>query len=397
RPRRVLGWGALIGLACALAMVIAGLPGMRDELGGLFRGPQTPLPYGANTLYLVNVVPWGRLTVDGSSGLARQLTSTSPAIVLPRGRHALIYVAPPFSTRRCLVSVPAAAGDTCARMPRLPNDINAIQSPAMRALDMGDSLNGLAPTQREALLAAAGDALAAASPSGTVRPGEHYFSQDDTVVLASQQLPVALVYRLDPSPATIGNGVAQQVCAPLCAAALTYPASPNRDRWAMTTHVIAGWRVGAAGPVLPAAVPDDPRLPLMRALLVSWDGAWRIEVTREPTPHPPSDNQIDNQTCSMAEGALLTFAQMHPEPPQRGNSLLSQLDLAAESPMDGCVIVMQARASNGARISQFVLYRYGVLLAANAEAARAFPAMARATAGENALARQIARSYGYEA
>ncbi|HEU5439810.1 MAG TPA: hypothetical protein VFU88_11025, partial [Ktedonobacterales bacterium] len=47
RPRRVLGWGALIGLACALAMVIAGLPGMRDELGGLFRGPQTPLPYGA--------------------------------------------------------------------------------------------------------------------------------------------------------------------------------------------------------------------------------------------------------------------------------------------------------------------------------------------------------------
>ena len=65
--------------------------------------------------------------------------------------------------------------------------------------------------------------------------------------------------------------------------------------------------------------------------------------------------------------------------------------------MDGCVIVMQARASNGARISQFVLYRYGVLLAANAEAARAFPAMARATAGENALARQIARSYGYEA
>lgn len=394
--RRVLAWGALVGLACALAMVIAGLPGMRDELGGLVRGPQPPLPYGADTLYLVNVVPWGRLTIDGSSHLARPLTSTSPAVVLPRGRHTLIYVAPPFPTRRCVVSVPAAAGDTCARLPHLPNDINAIQSPAMRALDMSDSLNTLAPTQRAALLAAAGDALAAASPSGIMQPGEHYLSPDGTVEVANQPQAMTLLYQLDPSPAMLGNGLAQQICAPLCAAALTYPSSPNPDRWAVTAHVKSGWQVGAAGPVLPAAVPDDPRLPLMRALLVSWDGVWRVEVQREPTPHPPSDNRIDNQTCSMAEGALIAFARTHPFPPQSGGGLVSQLDLAAESPMDGCVIVMQARASNGAKISQFVLYRYGALLAANAEAARAFSAMTRATAGESALARQIARSYGYE-
>lgn len=396
RPRRMLGWGALVGLVCALAVVIAGLPGMRDELGDLFRSPQQPLPYGADTLYLVNAVPWGRLTIDGSGDLARPLTTTSPAIVLPRGRHTLLYAAPPFPTRRCVVSVPAASGDTCARLPRLPNDINAIQSPAMRALDMGDSLSGLAGAQRTALLAAVGEALAAASPSGTVQPGEHYFSPDGTVGVASAPLPMTLAYELDPSPATIGSGVAQQVCAPLCAAALTYPPSPTPERWAVTAHVMAGWRVGASGPLLPAPVPDDPRMPLMRALLISWDGAWRVEVAHEATPHPPSDNQIDNQTCLMAEGALTAFAQTHPVPFQGGDSLLSRLDLAAESPMEGCLIVLEERLSNGTKISRFVLYRYGALLAANAAAMRAFPGMTRATAGERALARQIAQSYGYE-
>jgi hypothetical protein len=165
----------------------------------------------------------------------------------------------------------------------------------------------------------------------------------------------------------------------------------------VTAHVKGGWRVGEAGPVLPAEVPDDPRLPLMRALLVSWDGVWRVEVQREPTPHPPSDNRIDNQTCSMAEGALIAFARTHPFPPQSGGGLVSQLDLAAESPMDGCVVVEQVPLPGEAQASQFILYRYGALLAANTAAVRAFPGMTQATAGESALARQIAQSYGYKA
>src|SRR5690348_4538901 len=243
----------------------------------------TPIPLNQTWFYLENGIPWGALTVDGRT--ITRFYSTSPlVVVLPRGRHAIVYAAAPFPELRCVASVPADAHDTCPldaqfvkTQPRFPEDLQR------RALDLGADIAHLPADQRAALEAAVQQQLAVDATPATVAPGEQYRAADGTIATATQPLRATVVSQ--PS-GDVGNG-ASNCSSFLCSE--SFDPSQASGAWVVDAHLREGFRYTTLdGQVVADLAPfgeprqssGDPREYLIQ-FQVRWDGAWH--VTEEST------------------------------------------------------------------------------------------------------------------
>lgn len=385
-------------IALAAAIVFGTLPNAEETLRAALGIPTPtatpPLPIGAGTFLLDNTVPWGVLLSDGRPVTNLTLpqanprpTVSAPTFVLDRGRHTIEYRAALFNTFRCVVSVPAAPDDMCP-LAQSPYDLVPGLGVA-RLLDLQARPERLPLDQLTALRQTIETALNAGAPAATLAPGERYLLPDGSIRTASAPLRAELVYRVnrDPSvrlPANTGP------CVGLCATYGTVflngqPPLPEGS-WAIAVNLALTWRYTTADGSL--VLDDAPGAPKVRdahalyVLSVRWEGRWVVSdlanargmVCDAPMQAPGVSAAAQTGVPDMA-GYYWHPYQAHPA-------------------SEGCLAAGAQEAVGGdyepVGPTALVLYRFGLLLAANALAHQLFPSLPQATAAERALARSLA-------
>jgi hypothetical protein len=400
--RRLIG-AAVAGGALLLTLVIVlNVPVSGQSLLGvvLHLFPTTPptpaLAPGEDTFFAQSTVPWGRLLVDGRRLAPAEIIEAAQPLTfeLPRGTHTLEYQAAPFPTLRCQVSVPSTPADTCPLVD--PSQSNPDFTSAARILDFRAVPDRLPSNQLAALVQAANAVVSAQPTSTAVLPGERYVAADSSLAVATTPLVATLTVAINEDPSNSTASGTGTPCATLCIAdpsgqgsgAASEPAA-----WVVWAHVVLSWRYSTTGgqvliPSAPAApapsvetaiVPEDPSV----ALEVLWDGHWAVTLSATGVA------DLHAMACQYAGTLFESLMAATSQPSETG---WSGEVLAASVPAAGCLARLQPTRGDGTPVGTpaYVLYRFGVVLAANARARAFFPDLPVADAYEQALASRIA-------
>lgn len=396
----------LVTCGCALALLLAvtGLllatqPNPRTTLDTLLGIPSptatAPLALGTSIFFVAHRVPWGVLTIDSTrndiadidivASLPNDPLDGSPDFLLDRGRHQVVYNAPPFAPLRCVVTVPAAARDTCPLATPDETQSQRYIVGAARILDLGATLANLPAQSLADLKTAAAAAISLSTPTILARAGEHYLGTDSQTHTFAQDAQATL-FR---APWTGTPVFGQTDCHFLCPS--TQDGSGGITAWNVGAQVRQGYHYTAAAPG--GAVPDDtplactpassnqPYCPILDQveLAVTWAGRWQVSLAA--TPQQSLTCQAASELLSIwmygAVGGGAYSPPMQPVPP-----------VAAANPVEGCVAGVQIQQPSGT-VTIELLYRFGVLLTLDAAGSAAFPYLPSADAPEQALAQQI--------
>jgi hypothetical protein len=376
---------ALVALAAVLlvgVVVLASVPNSRATLGTLLRVP-TPTPTAtldplAGTFFAAQTVPWGQLRADGQpvQTIPTNIGPRSVSFSLPRGRHTLAYDAAPFPMLRCVVSVPADLHDTCPMAD--PSLIESQGVPAgERVLDMQAAFDRLPQDQQLALLKVAESAITDPTNMASGDAGDHYVAADGSVRVASEPFQATLVYtpNLDDNRAT--PNLPPQ-CVTLCD---LNGGGPDQTAWTIEAHIIVSWLYTFAdgqtvrGPGFAsgfALMPSDTLV----ALDMTWNGSWHAQLVDQ-----------GGQLCGLTMQALANSGATV------GTNSTSMRGGGDANQADGCFVGEDTTNSNGTPVAAEaqLLYRFGAVLAVNAQAHQEFPALPTANAHEQMLTQQMAQ------
>jgi hypothetical protein len=354
-----------------------------------------PLP-GYDAFLWEHFVPWGVLLIDGKPGpdVRSSAVRDNPqgawvgtAFHLPRGRHTLDYRAAPFPTVTCALSVPASPRDTCP-LDRVLDPSLAPGAPATRVLDLQATLDRLPAAQADALAAAAQEqlrALAQRLGGGTLSVGDHFLDFSGDVLQTPVPMQLTPQFALDTSIRQY-DGLP---CATLCTQGDLVPQTTSLGDWPVVASVMLTFRyTNAAGGVLmdegPATLIGASPHTLF-SLVTRWqDGTWQA-----PAPIVEK-GQTDPVICPTAQQSFERF--LDTAAPGNVDTNL-QMRFAASTADLGCLLAGSATdpsTGNPTGPIAWILYRAGALVAANAEAHRAFQTLPQASAHERALAQAVA-------
>lgn len=367
----------------ALVVILTTLPDAQATLRLALHLPAAPTPAGgADELLLDNIVPWGTLRLDGQAVGHDQLAPGLPygyeALRLTAGRHALSYSAELFAPLTCTVSVPARSDDTCPLVGDAVSgqDLRRQNLQGARVLDLRAAPERLRQADRDRLIDAVNATLV---PRTTpLSPGERYLDADGQPTIADQALTATLRLAVNTDPSRAAGGASgSTACLSLCAAPLgnQYPSN-----WTLQANVYVHWTFTAADGILVGSCTGALALGELTHLLpvlVSWQqGVWQVEGR---------DHQSDARVLfsALSDGVRQRWGErpLRDEFPS-GWAVVpyialnpadgSMIDIGVPSPIDGL--------PSGDTIE--VLYRFGLLLAANDHARRTLPQLPVATAAE---------------
>jgi hypothetical protein len=351
-------------------------------------GP-APLPRGADTFLLADTVPWGELTIDGDPaarlGIALQWPYAGaqiPTFTLAAGKHEVVYRADPFFPLRCQVSVPEAVTDTCPLFSAGNSPL--VPPPGSRILD-ARALPAYLPVSAFIALAEAVQArLAAWSGTAPLARGDHYLTVAGQVVSATQGGLATLRYQVN-RDAREALPTFDGPCISLCSL------SPARtqldaDDWRLVANIIASWRYTLVdGQVIDApAAPTESDAHALLPVLVRWTGQWSVDA-------PPDEALVDAPPCQIAHNILGRLSASAAELSALADG--SWGTYVTPPAAAGCLIVVGRTAdTEGQPIGKTIqtLYRFGVLLAANAGAQQALGPLPPGNPSELALASRLA-------
>lgn len=347
--------------------------------------PAAPIQSGNDTFLWEHAVPWGRLLIDGQPGPALvgaglsddPVPQTHAPFRLSRGRHTLVYDAALFPTLRCTVSVPYSPDNTC---PLGTEGVPPGPDRLARLLDLQATTNRLSTYERQALVATAQErltALAAGLPLGSLTAGDHYRDATGQVVQATADLQVKAQFPLDNNP----NRFAGSDCVTICAMTSVVDPVSTTD-WILTVAVKLTWRyITPAGQTILADGPAGEDVATSQTIPVHarWTaGDWQVDL---PTA---SAEQADPITCPT--GAYYRNQLTLPDSAFDWTSGVSL-------PEQGCLFagsVIDRTTGKPSGLTALLLYRTGVLLAANDQAHTWFPLLPRASVHERSLAQAVA-------
>jgi hypothetical protein len=392
---------SVVGLLTLLIAVGLLIPSGNRAALVRFLTPPTPSPTrapqpGDDAFLWEHFVPWGSLLVDGKPGpdvrssAVRQTAQgvwEGAAFHLPRGRHTLEYRAAPFPTLTCALSVPAALSDTCP-LDRSLDPSLAPGAPATRVLDLRATLDRLPGAQADALMAAAQAQLSALVQRlgvGTLSAGDHFLDFTGDILQTPTTMQLAPQFALDTSIRQY-DGLP---CATLCTQGDLVPQTTSIGDWPVVASVMLTFRyTNAAGEVLMAEGPAT-LIGASPHTLISLVTRWQNGTWQTPTPVVET-GQIDPVICPTARQTLEWF--LDTTAPENVDGTV-QMRFAASTADLGCLLAgsetgLDTGSSTGP--IAWILYRAGALVAANAEAHRAFPTLPLASAHERALAQAVA-------
>jgi hypothetical protein len=345
--------------AVAAVVVVAALAGaiFATRGAGISVG-RDPTPFPTATLsarqeqvLFTHAAPWGRLSLDG-----QQVSGT--VATLPRGTSRLIYDAPPFPTLTCYISAPESPNDTCPE-----GTIPPTESFAGRVIDLGATLQRLAPAELDALIAATNAAMGASTSTAQVAAGDHYVDANGQIAVAAQAISATLSFVTPLQDVSYGGFRCAPFCTgpgpqPLQGEGLPFVVFPT-PHWDFTAADGARWTVGEK-PVNGNAID----------MLVTWDGAWRVTMALAPMVG-----------STLEETALAAFPPSSAPAGEGGTG-----GGASASPIAAGVALP---VYGGGDSHGLVLYHFGVAVAADAGARQLYPTMTVASAHEAALAAQL--------
>ncbi len=412
RRQRLITFIALGALA--LLIVLGSTPGVRYLASSRFARvtalstPTPALPSEDTQFYVQANPPWGHLTIDGRLVSSTPAPRAAPPLHLSPGHHTLQWRAAPFTTQNCTLSVPPDyASDTCADN----NLIEVAGGTSASIISFEVSLDDLPVEQRIALVNTAQAALNGAQSRTVVRPGERYAlpascsaSQPLTGQLsgcfgvAHQPLQAMLHFQLDTDAATNAPcaspepsppcSFSSQNCHLFCSnfsPSAWDVMAPVRDYFTFTLP---------NGHVVEQNVPDNLSQELLVPLQITWDrSGWHVSLqlgSAQPFFGFPTCEPLGLNTNLLGDPQITT--------PSLSLASLQFSYAVGPSLADGCVAVATYNSLSGSTPTPpapqtqpaFLLYRFGIILAANSLAHRYWPYLPVADTYEQQLAAQIA-------
>ncbi len=422
--RRRLSLILLNGLLILTVLLILGnTTPVRNLVGSTFF-PPTPSPTptlvpGVDLFYIRLSPIWGRLTIDGRPTPLPTI-AIDPPLRLARGRHLLVWQAPPFLTQRCTVSVPNDyATDTCHY-----NDTARFGAETAWVITFRESLATLPTDLRNALLQTTQATLDALQSSDTVRPGEHYTlapndpacrntSQNQCSATATQPLKATLSFRLDANGASNESCIDPQQppctlfsqdCRLFCTNSLAL-AGPGQV-WDASAPVESLWTFATmSGQVLARDVPDNSSWDYATGgtmdeslipLRITWDNlGWHVVVPADLSSEISGYSGYFDPVCAAAVEKLsflpppvnanweaVDIQWQFASGPQRASGCL-----AAGSPQPSGLFT--PTPTHAPQPVVFCLHRFGVLLLVNSTLPSVNWSFPLANSYEQQVARQL--------
>ncbi len=342
----------------------------------------TPTAAPPNAFAAVHGVPWGVLTISGQRMATAETVGST--FQLTAGPHAVNYQAADFPTLRCVVSVPPSANDTCP----LANAADISDAPQtytnVRVLDLLATPARLLPGQRATLDAAIAQTLAALGGATTIAPGERYLDANAQSQRASGPMRFSLAPTLASPSESLSHldQLGQTPCGPVCASWVdpqTAQTSASQSNWRLVVMVKPTHTVSDASGSLITYGQSDARFVAPLALLATRTATgWQIGLD---SLRQSGSDQTQTLFCPPT---LLQSLQ------EKSGAVSGFLTLLPHNPADGCVIAaLQPNATTGAASpTALIIERFGVIQAANADAARIYPRLPLADAAAQAIAQQ---------
>jgi hypothetical protein len=370
--------------------------------------PTPTLAPGAGLFYVQGDPPWGHLSIDGHRIAHLPVALTDAPLHLSVGHHVLQWQATPFITQRCLISVPPDFGrDTC-----VDNDAVQLKNGfSAYIIIFSVSLNTLPAQQQTSLITAAQKALNDQQSSAMVRFGEQYASSvscgqtilapgqfANCIQTASQLLKATMSFQLDT------NMFVDQPCAssepqPICSFS-----GHSCHQFCTYGNVGSAWDVGAAvsalwtfttlnGQIVERNLPDDSSEEDVVPLYITWNGAgWHVI----PQLYISSAGSFSYPACQPVASNLnqLGTSGYILNNPQASLQWSYFDDIV---PADGCLAIAQPvngftttpTPTTSSAQTAYILYRFGVILAANTLAHQYFPYLPMADTFEQHLAMRM--------
>ncbi len=390
----------------ALVLILNSIIPVHTLLGLLVRPTHTTtLAPTSNTdyFYLDASPPWGKLTLDGHP----LIISTIEPVQLARGRHQFTWQADPFRAMHCTLTVPVAATDTCKH---ISFHSSTTGSDEAQEVTFYDTLNMLPPTQQTALIHAVQTALDAEQSTTTVQPGEQFvhFVGSHYTDVATQPLQATLHFDLSIGDTKLENILCANVyniecsflhtfqaqsvtqnCAWFCTESNTYTTYTVPNYWQAVVIAHEYWDYSTLDGRAIATDQPDTDLDLADSahfisLNIVWDGfQWQSVFNAQDA------GGFNTLACLAANNEFTEI------PPPIGLNSFGFSQASTKVSALGCVEIVQATAANPSSSvpasppQALCLYRFGVMLAANALAHRYWPHMPVATAYEQSLAKRL--------
>ena len=414
-------------VALAILVILGSTAGIRTLIssgaGSALSTPATPSRPHNDLFYFQLNPPWGHLSIDGHAVARVPTDSTDPPLSLPPGQHELLWQAAPFHPVSCIVVVPVISNpSTCNHSQFTPENTNQLVS----IVELRVSTDLLPDTQRGALLTATQAALDQGQHSETVLPGEAYAVPSDIsgaghnacrlekqVVVcyttAKQQLRATLRFQLDTdtsygAPCSGGQPCSYNGfdCRLFCS--LTdgqWPNSPplvsSNAAWDVIVPVHSFWQyTTASGQVVLENEADNfvggMANEHMVALEVTWNGVeWHVTLfpaSAQGLFSVPICDSALGDAQSLLNNAVINNVQISTSYQfAYGNDLsvgcLVEVDQSQEP------FVTTATPTSSPPIKAYLLHRFGVLIAADAQAHHLWPFLPVADAHEQHIVQQL--------
>lgn len=371
-------------LLLALLILLSGLPALRQRVLGLVPG-LTPFPTpeiftGDDLFSLLPNPPGVDMTLDGKALPSPPQPGDPRPLRLSPGHHTFAWRSRvlPFRPLQCRISVPRAAGDTCAFVPTATL-AHALAGTPGAVITMHAGLSALAPADAARLTTAIQNALDAVRSTAIVQPGDPYLAfsqgQGDTIMFARQPLRATLSYHFfnDPGNSVDGAGQAEpclvtepvvpcrfpgQNCSQLCTVSSPPPSVAAAGEWVVAAAVQGTWDYvtlngqtvaqGFSGP--------GPFAIQVAALRITRDAAgWHASPV---IGHIPGFDLADDAACdpvrlALSQTSSWSFMVVNPPPD-------ATVRFASDAtPADGCA----AELTHGQ--PALFLQRFDVLLTVN--------------------------------
>lgn len=406
RQRLLRQAGIAATVLLALAIMVSGIPTLRERAIGLIVPPPAPtLVPGSDEFTFLPNPPGVTVSVDGHALAHPPAPGDSHPLRLAPGRHTFAWQSRiyPFVPQSCVASVPPASGDTCAEVD--PATLRAQGVPVRgNVLATNASLFTLQANEIAALQRAIMLALAASTSSATVQPGEPYYTLQPSgaggYTLATQ--PLRATFSLDlfaptevGDPCLLGMQAAPcrfqgQNCGALCTIADPPPSATAGapDAWIAAVVVATTWTYTTPGGQVVASDASSAITNLLVVLRITWDGAtWRVTPILGHTAGLPA---ADDVACGDTRFWLTnsTWNFMLTDPP--GGAAVDFISGA--TPADGCLAIL-SRGPGGANRALF-LGRFGLLLTLNDTARNPVDGFPQADATDQRIAQSLAARAG---
>jgi hypothetical protein len=410
----------------AILVIVGSVIGVRNLVPGGSAGalptPATSSGPHNDLFYFQLNPPWGHLSIDGHAVVRAPTVSTDPPLSLPSGQHKLLWQAAPFHSVSCILVVPVISNpSTCNHSQFTAGNTNQLVS----IVELRVSTDLLPDAQRTALLEATRATIDKEQHSETVLPGEAYAVPSEIsnaghdvcglekqVVLcftnAKQPLRATLRFQLD-TDTSYGAPCADITmcslngfdCRLFCS--LTDgqwpdspPIVPAGSAWNAVVVVQSFWQYTTlTGRVVApqeedhfvGGVENEHFIPLD----ITWNGrAWHVSFSASS---PQGSFTLPICDAALADaGSLLNSVVLNNEQIETSLQSAYGSDLAA-----GCLVKVTQQQypfvtptpTSSPPLTAYLLHRFGVLVAANAQAHHLWPFLPVADVNEQHVVQQL--------